>query len=72
MVIVNVRAAPGGWSVDAGGLSDSPMLFSSGRKAENAARTLFRAASRAGRPAEVRIYLKSGALAGGFRTPEQG
>ncbi len=60
---ISVAPAGQGWSVNADDLDDE-LTFDQGARAEAVARTLADRSARAGRPAEVRIFLRDGALAG--------
>lgn len=48
---------------------DNPQVFASGAKAEDAALRLAERLARAGRPSEVVVYLRNGALGGRFACP---
>ena len=66
--VISVTPADSGWSVHASGSHDE-MTFLSGAKAERAARRLGDKIAAAGEGAEIRIYLRDGALAGRFVCP---
>jgi hypothetical protein len=63
--VIAVEPVDGGWALRHRTV-DNPQLFSSGAKAENAARRLGARLSRAGAPAEIRIFLRDGTMAGRF------
>ena len=60
---ISVAPSAQGWTVQSDVLA-SDMTFDHGAGAEAAARTLADDWARTGRPAEVRIFLRDGALAG--------
>ncbi len=60
--LISVSPTPGGWTVTADAVE--VMVFSQGGQAERSARRLGAAMAKAGHPAEVRIHLKDGSLAG--------
>ena len=60
---ISVAPAGEGWTVHSDVLHDD-LTFDQGARAEQAARTLADSWARSGRPAEVRIFLRDGALAG--------
>jgi hypothetical protein len=66
--IIYVKPMGDGWSVRADAL-DSEMVFLSGAKAEAAARRLAEAWAKTGKPSEIHIFLRDGALAGRFAVP---
>lgn len=70
-LLIDVTHAGDGWSVHADTL-DTDVLFERGSQAEAAARALASRYAQAGRGAEVRIFLKDGALAGRFLHPADG
>ena len=63
--VISVEPMSAGWSVRLEGI-DPPQIFPSGAKAEAAARQLGDRLSRSGAQAEIRIWLRDGALAGRF------
>lgn len=63
--VICVKPVGEGWAVEADAF-DSAMMFLSGAKAEAAARRLAGTLARHGAPAEIRIFLRDGALAGRF------
>jgi len=63
--VISVEPFTEGWAVRQDGI-ENPQIFTSGAKAEDAARRLGASLSRAGAPAEVRIWLRDGALGGRF------
>ena len=63
--VISVNAAEGGWSVRSSG-ADNEMMFLSGAKAERAAKRLGEKLAAEGQTAEIRIFLRDGALAGQF------
>ncbi len=69
---LQISVAPAGdrWTVRADSLEDD-LTFDAGGRAEAVARDLAHDAARAGRPAEVRIFLKDGALAGKLVYPAE-
>ena len=64
-VLISVTPAGAGWAVSSDAL-DSDLAFEQGGRAETAARALATRVAQAGRPAEVRIFLRDGALAGRY------
>jgi hypothetical protein len=68
--IISVTPVGDGWSV-ASDAFDSEMMFLSGAKAEAAARRLARTMAQSGESAEIRIFLRGGALAGRFAVPAE-
>jgi hypothetical protein len=62
---ISVTPAQGGWTVRHEG-DIEPTVFLSGARAEDAARRLAEAMADAGHPAEIRIVLRDGSLAGRF------
>lgn len=62
-LLISVTPAAEGWAVQSDAVAQEA-LFASGGQAERAARTLARRKASEGRAAEVRIYLRDGALAG--------
>jgi hypothetical protein len=69
---LQISVAPAGdrWTVHSDVLQDD-MTFEQGARAEAAARTLADDWARSGRPAEVRIFLRDGALAGRLVYPAE-
>ena len=65
---ITVAPSADGWTVKSDAF-DSEMMFLSGAKAEAAARRLARTLSKSGQHAEIRIFLRDGALAGKFSVP---
>lgn len=63
--LITVRPTPGGWLVACDARSHR-QSFQSGATAEAAARQLGGAIARGGQPAEIRIFLRDGSLAGRF------
>ena len=61
--VIDVRPLGQGWIVRQAGAAN-PQVFRSGARAEDAARALGQRLAGAGHPAEVRIFLRDGALAG--------
>ena len=68
--VIAVEPVDGGWALSQT-LSDNPQVFISGAKAEDAARRLAARFSDAGAPAEIRIFLRDGSLAGRFVCPPE-
>jgi hypothetical protein len=66
--IISVTPVGDGWAVTTDAF-DSDMMFLSGAKAEAAARRLARTLAQNGQNAEIRIFLRGGALAGRFAVP---
>lgn len=66
--VISVKPAGEGWSVQSDAF-DSEMMFLSGAKAEAAARRLAGTLAKSGESAEIRIFLRDGALAGRFAVP---
>jgi hypothetical protein len=66
--VISVSPVGDGWAVRTDAF-ESEMLFLSGAKAEAAARRLAGAWARSGESAEIRIFLRDGALAGRFDIP---
>ncbi len=62
---ISVSPVGDGWSVRSDAF-DNPLIFEAGGRAEAAARALAARYAEAGRDAEVRIFLRDGALAGRF------
>lgn len=65
MEVIAVEPVDGGWALRHASV-DNAQLFTSGAKAEDAARRLGARLSDAGETAEIRIYLRDGSLAGRF------
>ena len=63
--VIAVEPVEGGWALSQT-LADNVQIFISGAKAEDAARRLGARFSNAGAPAEIRIFLRDGSLAGRF------
>ncbi len=70
-LLIDVTPAEDGWAVHADTLP-SDLTFDRGSHAEAAARALATRYAKAGHGAEVRIFLKDGALAGRFLHPAGG
>ena len=66
--VISVEPLANGWAVRQASV-DNPQVFSSGAKAEDAALRLGARLADAGDPAEIRIYLRDGALGGRFLYP---
>lgn len=62
---ISVAPAGEGWAVSSDAF-DNALTFAKGGRAEAAARALADRYALAGRPAEVRIFLRDGALAGHY------
>lgn len=60
-----VRPPGDGWAVETPG-ADNPMVFRSGRAAEDAGKGLARRRAKAGETAELELGLRSGVCAGRF------
>ena len=67
---IRVAPAPGGWSVEADGLS-APLMFRSGGRAEAAARNIAQAFAAVGLHSELRVFIRDGSLAGHFICPPE-
>lgn len=67
-LLISVAPAEAGWSVQSDVLAEAE-VHSSGARAETAARALAARLAEAGRSAEVRIFLRDGAMAGRFLHP---
>lgn len=67
-LVISVAPAGEGWALKSDELGEE-RLFQSGGWAETAARDLASRAARDGRAAEVRIYIRGGALAGVLNYP---
>lgn len=70
-LLIDVTHAGDGWTVHAETL-ETDLIFDRGSQAEAAARALAGRYANAGHGAEVRIFLKDGALAGRFVHPAGG
>jgi len=66
--VISVEPLAHGWALHEGTVAN-PQVFVSGAKAEDAALRLGARLAAAGDPAEIRIYLRGGALAGRFLCP---
>jgi hypothetical protein len=66
--VISVKPFGEGWTVQSDAF-DSEMMFLSGAKAEAAARRLAKTLSYSGQSAEIRIFLRDGALAGQLSVP---
>jgi len=64
-VLISVTPEGEGWSVRSDAL-EGDLAFAQGGRAETAARNLAARHAAEGRPAEVRIFLRDGALAGRY------
>jgi hypothetical protein len=62
---ISVAPAGQGWTVTSPAL-DLELSFQAGGRAEAAARSIADRQANAGRPAEVRVFLRDGTLAGSF------
>ena len=67
-LVISVAPAGDGWAVSSEAL-ENDLTFDRGARAEAAARALAERYANAGRPAEVEIFLRDGALAGRFMHP---
>lgn len=65
---ISVGPAGDGWVVRSEAF-DNELIFEAGARAEAAAQQLAQRYAQAGLPAEVRIFLRDGALAGRFTHP---
>jgi hypothetical protein len=70
-LLISVLPAGDGWAVQSRALEDD-LTFEAGARAEAAARALADEYAASGGQAEVRIFLRDGALAGRFVHPPQG
>jgi len=61
--LISVEPFGDGWSVKGGSLAE-PLMFTSGGRAETAARQLGERLAAAGEAAEIRIYARGGAMVG--------
>ena len=68
MQTLSVRPFEGSWSLTAD-FFDNEMLFASGQRAEDAARTLGRKVADTGEPVQIEIWIRDGTLAGRFVCP---
>jgi hypothetical protein len=68
--VIHVEPLGHGWAVRHEPASP-PQVFSSGAKAEAAALSLGSRLAEAGRPSEIRIYLRGGALGGRYVYPAE-
>jgi hypothetical protein len=68
--LIVVEPCAHGWAVREPDV-DNPQVFVSGAKAEDAAMRLGVRLAEAGEAAEVRVYLRDGALAGRFVCPSR-
>lgn len=68
--LISVIPVGEGWTVKSEPF-DNEMMFFSGAKAESAARRLGRTIAEGGETAEIRIFLRDGALAARFVCPAQ-
>lgn len=64
-LMIRITAAQDGWRVE-GDTLENGMMFLSGAEAEHAARALAQRYSDAGRPTEIEVFLRDGALAGRY------
>ncbi len=62
--VIDVSPTQAGWTVTADAVE--VLVFSQGGQAERSARRLANAMARAGHPAEIRIHLRDGSLAGRY------
>ena len=69
-LLISVLPIGDGWTVRSDKL-DNDLIFKAGARAEAAARALAQRLAAAGADAEVRIFLRDGALAGAFSHPAQ-
>ena len=70
-LLISVAPAGEGWSLRSDDLAEE-LIFQTGGKAEIAARALAHREAQEGRAAEVRIYLRGGALGGVLSYPSRG
>ena len=70
-LVISVAPAGEGWAIRSEDLAEE-LHFQSGGRAEHAARALADSRARAGRAAELRIYLRGGELAGVVDYPSSG
>ncbi len=71
-LIISIKAAQDGWSVQ-GDTLENGMMFLSGAEAEAAARALAQRYSDVGQPTEIEVFLRDGTLAGRYvSVPELG
>ena len=64
-LMIRITAAQDGWRVE-GDTLEQGMMFLSGAEAEQAARALAQRYSAVGRPTEIEVFLRNGALAGRY------
>ena len=69
--VITVAATEGGWAVRHD-VAANAMLFTSGAKAERAARKRGVTLAQSGAPTEIQIFLRDGSLGGRFLCPAQG
>jgi hypothetical protein len=67
---ITIVPSADGWAVKSDTF-DSEMFFTSGAKAEAAARSLATRIAGAGEPVEIEIYLRDGALGGRYGFPPE-
>ena len=67
-LLISVTPANDGWAIRSESL-DGSLYFTKGGQAEATARNLAERAANSGRSAEVRVFLRDGALAGRFLHP---
>jgi hypothetical protein len=63
--VIYVEPLADGWAVRHGSV-ENPQVFTSGAKAEDAARSLGARLAQAGSPSEIRVMLRDGTMAGKF------
>ena len=68
--VINVEPLGQGWAVRQGS-ADKPQVFTSGAKAEDAALSLGARLAATGLAAEIRVYLRGGALGGRYVYPAE-
>jgi hypothetical protein len=61
--VISVTPTSAGWTVSGDGVTEE-MVFTTGGRAEQAARRLAEGLARSGQMVELRIYLRDGSLAG--------
>lgn len=66
--VIKVEPLGKGWAVRQSA-SENPQVFASGARAEDAAMSLGARLAAAGRPAEIQVYLRDGALGGRYVYP---
>jgi hypothetical protein len=69
--VITVAATAGGWAVKHD-VAANAMMFTSGAKAERAARKLGVTLAQTGAQTEIQIYLRDGSLGGRFVCPVEG